>query len=197
MQIPKASFILQWSRSVRLDEGENGFSATVRVPWGEKLLYKFIVDGRWTTIDDVPTEVDRRGNVNNIYYTPARPREVDTPRYERPAVQQLEITPTPTPVPEEDVPVISRPPALEPRMSIIPTPAMSIIPDRAPVESVPPPVISLIRAPVSVDEEGVLFAAKPSHVKEKGKSISGKNSFRKKRDSFIGTLKDLFTLRGH
>ena len=94
----------------------------------------------------------------------------------------------PTPAPEEDVPVISRPPTLEPRISLIPTP----IPiGRVPV---PTPGISLIQVSIPVEEEEVLFDAKPPLVKDKGKSISRKSSLRKKRDSFISKLKHLLTL---
>ena len=200
LQIPKTSFVLQWSRSVRLSKGENGFSATARVPWGEKVLYRFIVDGRWTTIDNVPTEVDQRGNINNIYYTPAKPQEVDAPRCELPAVQQPMMSPIPASAPEEDDLEISlsKPRFLlaEPRISIIsaPIPATeaSFIPALVPVERLPSPMISLTRDPVSVGEEEDPFAAKSSLVKKQGKSAS-KSSLRW-RDRFISKLKHLFTL---
>ena len=64
-------------------------------------MYKFIVDGRWTTIDNAPTEADWRGNVNNIYYAPTKPQEVVTPRNEPPAVQEPKITPVLAPAPVE------------------------------------------------------------------------------------------------
>ncbi|KAF9651275.1 hypothetical protein BDM02DRAFT_3091509 [Thelephora ganbajun] len=80
----------QWSSSVRLNKGPSGFAATIRVPWEETVLYKFIVDGKWTTIDQAPTEADWRGNVNNIYHAPTKPQEIDTPRYEPPAAQEPE-----------------------------------------------------------------------------------------------------------
>lgn len=89
----------QWSCSVRMDESPSGFTATIHVPWEEKVLYKFIVDGRWTTIDQTPTESDRHGNINNVYYAPTKPKELDTPRHEPPAAQEPKITPVPTPAP--------------------------------------------------------------------------------------------------
>jgi len=57
-------------------------------------LYKFVVDGRWTTIDQAPTEADWRGNVNNIYYAPTKPQD-ETPRYEPPAAKEPKISPVP------------------------------------------------------------------------------------------------------
>lgn len=49
------------------------FEGKVEVPWGEKVAYKFIVDGRWTTRDDQPTEFDHDGNLNNVYNAPVMP----------------------------------------------------------------------------------------------------------------------------
>ena len=65
-------------------------------------MYKFIVDGRWSTIDQAPTEADWRGNINNIYNAPTKPQEVDTPRYEPPVAQKPKIASVPTPVPVEE-----------------------------------------------------------------------------------------------
>lgn len=84
-----------------MEKGPSGFVATVRVPWEQKVLYKFIVDGKWATIDKAPTEADWRGNINNVYNAPARPKD-DTPRYEPPAVQEPKIAPVPAPVPVEE-----------------------------------------------------------------------------------------------
>jgi len=63
----------QWSRSMHLVRGPSGFEGTVRVPWGQKVAYKFIVDGRWMTTDQALTEPDGAGNTNNIYYAPPNP----------------------------------------------------------------------------------------------------------------------------
>jgi len=62
-----------WSRSIRLIKGPSGFEGTVGIPWSEKVAYKFIVDGRWATTDLAPTELDGAGNINNVYYAPAKP----------------------------------------------------------------------------------------------------------------------------
>jgi hypothetical protein len=50
-----------------------GFEGTVRVPWSQKIYYKFIVDGRWRTTDQAPTEDDGFGGSNNVYHTPNKP----------------------------------------------------------------------------------------------------------------------------
>ncbi|KAH7916811.1 hypothetical protein BJ138DRAFT_1121615 [Hygrophoropsis aurantiaca] len=66
----------QWASSIHLAKYTYGFEAKVRVPWGEKIPYKFIVDGRWVTRDDQPTEPDEPGNINNIYLAPSKPEPV-------------------------------------------------------------------------------------------------------------------------
>lgn len=47
----------------------------VKIPWGQKVSYKYIVDGKWTTTDTQPTELDPMGNINNVYNAPARPTQ--------------------------------------------------------------------------------------------------------------------------
>ena len=64
----------QWSCSHHLSKSPSGFfQGTAKIPWGETVQYKYIVDGRWTTTDDQPTELDPIGNLNNVLRTPARP----------------------------------------------------------------------------------------------------------------------------
>ncbi|KAI6047030.1 hypothetical protein EDC04DRAFT_2886859 [Pisolithus marmoratus] len=48
----------QWSASIHLVKGDAGFHGTVKLPWGEKVAYKFIVDGYWFCRDDRPMEDD-------------------------------------------------------------------------------------------------------------------------------------------
>jgi hypothetical protein len=67
---------MQWSSSVRLTRGVDGYEAHVPLPWDSKILYKFIVDGRWVTADAQPTETEGY-NVNNVLYTPSRPAAVE------------------------------------------------------------------------------------------------------------------------
>ncbi|KAI0366380.1 hypothetical protein BV20DRAFT_971893 [Pilatotrama ljubarskyi] len=63
-----------WSCSHHLNRTPSGrFEGTFQVPWGDTVQYKYIVDGRWTTTDDQPTELDNIGNLNNVLRAPARP----------------------------------------------------------------------------------------------------------------------------
>ena len=135
LQISKTSFILQWSRSVRLSEDENGFSATIRVPWGEKVLYRFIVDGRSTTLENAPTEVDRRGNINNVYYAPVESQEVDESPPESPGASRPKYC---------GVTLICPPPVAR-KVKVVST-----------------PMIPLTRAPVSREEQGKSTSGKSS-----------------------------------
>lgn len=63
----------QWSASIHLVKGDTGFHGMVKLPWGEKIAYKFIVDGYWSCRDDQPMENDGSGNTNNILYVPRKP----------------------------------------------------------------------------------------------------------------------------
>ncbi|KAI6105431.1 immunoglobulin E-set [Pisolithus croceorrhizus] len=63
----------QWSASIHLVKGDTGFRGMVKLPWGEKVAYKFIVDGYWSCRDDQPMENDGSGNINNILYVPQKP----------------------------------------------------------------------------------------------------------------------------
>ena len=56
-----------------LTKTSTGLEATVDIPWGQKIKYKFIVDGRWSVLEDQPTEVDPGGYVNNVYTAPPKP----------------------------------------------------------------------------------------------------------------------------
>jgi hypothetical protein len=57
-----------------LVKGDAGFSGTVKAPWGQKVAYKFIVDGRWRCREDRPQEEDGRGNINNVIRMPEKPQ---------------------------------------------------------------------------------------------------------------------------
>lgn len=63
----------QWSSSIHLTKGSNGFKGSTQIPWNEKIAYKFIVDGQWSIAPSQPTETDPSGNVNNIYIAPSKP----------------------------------------------------------------------------------------------------------------------------
>lgn len=65
-----------WSCTMHLPKGTSGFVGNVRVPWNEKVPYKFIVDGKWVTRNDRPTELDGAGNLNNVLIAPSKPTPV-------------------------------------------------------------------------------------------------------------------------
>ncbi|KAJ3029047.1 UNVERIFIED_CONTAM: hypothetical protein HDU68_000260 [Siphonaria sp. JEL0065] len=46
---------------------------------GEKIMYKFIVDGEWKTASEEPTEFDPSGNVNNVYVITKMTRQTQSP----------------------------------------------------------------------------------------------------------------------
>jgi hypothetical protein len=52
----------------------------VKIAWGEKIAYKFIVDGKWMVLKDKPTERDNVGNLNNVYTAPPKPIEPTPPQ---------------------------------------------------------------------------------------------------------------------
>ncbi|KAJ7283492.1 carbohydrate-binding module family 48 protein, partial [Mycena rebaudengoi] len=63
----------QWSSSVHLVKGDTGFRGTVRIPWNDKIAFKYIVDSVWLCGVDFPTETDASGNQNNVYTAPPKP----------------------------------------------------------------------------------------------------------------------------
>lgn len=66
-------------------KGDTGFSGSVKVPWGQKVAYKFIVDGHWKCRDDLPQEDDGHGNFNNILQTPEKLQVIFPPVHDPPA----------------------------------------------------------------------------------------------------------------
>lgn len=71
---------MQWSQSHHLSRTDAGrFEGTVKIDWGRRVAYKYIVDGRWTTTDDQPTEWSPQGYVNNVYNAPTRPTIPEPP----------------------------------------------------------------------------------------------------------------------
>ncbi|KAL2198184.1 hypothetical protein P885DRAFT_33986 [Corynascus similis CBS 632.67] len=56
-----------WTKSERLERVGEVFQKTVTLPDStDKVLYKFVVDGSWTTDHTAPQEKDREGNDNNV-----------------------------------------------------------------------------------------------------------------------------------
>ncbi|KAF9889147.1 hypothetical protein FE257_007636 [Aspergillus nanangensis] len=58
-----------WGKTIRLDRKGNVFEKEVQLPLtDEKIQYKFVVDGTWTTDNSVPEEDDGHSNINNVLY---------------------------------------------------------------------------------------------------------------------------------
>ncbi|RAL10909.1 carbohydrate-binding module family 48 protein [Aspergillus homomorphus CBS 101889] len=58
-----------WGKTVRLDRNGDVFEKEVELPaTDEKIQYKFVVDGIWTTDNRVPEEDDGDNNINNVLY---------------------------------------------------------------------------------------------------------------------------------
>ncbi|PNS19138.1 Cruciform DNA-recognizing protein 1 [Sphaceloma murrayae] len=56
-----------WSQSQKLEKVGSGFEKKVSLSdASEKIYYKFVVDGTWTTDHEAPSETDHSGNVNNV-----------------------------------------------------------------------------------------------------------------------------------
>ncbi|KAL2144551.1 hypothetical protein VTI28DRAFT_8964 [Corynascus sepedonium] len=56
-----------WTKSERLERVGEVFQKTVTLPdSADKVLYKFVVDGSWTTDHTAPQEKDQEGNDNNV-----------------------------------------------------------------------------------------------------------------------------------
>ncbi|KAF2223939.1 hypothetical protein BDZ85DRAFT_94998 [Elsinoe ampelina] len=56
-----------WSKSQKLEKTSKGFEKDVTLKnVDEKIYYKFVVDGNWTTDQTAPSETDHEGNVNNV-----------------------------------------------------------------------------------------------------------------------------------
>ncbi|KAL0470021.1 hypothetical protein QR685DRAFT_307623 [Neurospora intermedia] len=68
-----------WSKSEQLDKVGDHFEKTVMLPdFEEKVYYKFVVDGRWTTDHTAPQEKDHEGNENNVLLPQNLIRTTDT-----------------------------------------------------------------------------------------------------------------------
>ncbi|RAK99811.1 carbohydrate-binding module family 48 protein [Aspergillus ibericus CBS 121593] len=58
-----------WGKTVQLDRIGDGFEKEVSLPaTDEKIHYKFVVDGFWTTDSGAPEEDDGNNNINNVLY---------------------------------------------------------------------------------------------------------------------------------
>ncbi|CAL1702106.1 unnamed protein product [Somion occarium] len=116
-----------WSQTIHLTRTKSGFEAAVKIPWGRKIAYKYIVDGRWTTTDTQPTELDPIGNINNVYTAPARPEQPKgtTPVETPPTKQPTATEPSKKKADQQEGPQPSEP---------------KVVPGVAPEAVLPPPV---------------------------------------------------------
>lgn len=94
----------------------------MRIPYGDKIQYKFIVDGMWVTDEAAPSEADG-GFVNNVYTAPAKPAPTLEPTT---ATETESAEPTAVPAVEpasEPVTEAAPEPAPEPAAEPTPEPA--------------------------------------------------------------------------
>jgi len=71
-----------WSKSIKLEKKGDSFNKTVTIHGEEnRIHYKFVVDGNWTTDGQARQETDSSGNVNNVVDA----RELSPEPEERPA----------------------------------------------------------------------------------------------------------------
>jgi len=62
----------EWKETCHLQKDAAGrFAATVDLPYGAKVLFKYIVDGNWTHNPREACESDDSGNVNNVLHIPS------------------------------------------------------------------------------------------------------------------------------
>ncbi|CBF76334.1 hypothetical protein AN4988.2 [Aspergillus nidulans FGSC A4] len=58
-----------WGKTIRLERKGDIFEKEVHLPvTGDKVHFKFVVDGNWTTDNRLPQEDDGSSNINNILY---------------------------------------------------------------------------------------------------------------------------------
>ncbi|GKZ30399.1 hypothetical protein AbraIFM66950_008969 [Aspergillus brasiliensis] len=69
-----------WGKTVKLDRVGDVFEKEVSLPvTDEKVHYKFVVDGTWTTDNRAPEEDDGSSNINNVLYPDQILKESSTP----------------------------------------------------------------------------------------------------------------------
>ncbi|GAA5878198.1 hypothetical protein JCM1840_004033 [Sporobolomyces johnsonii] len=49
------------------------FAGQIALPYGQKIAYKYVVDGNWKHNESEPSETDASGNVNNVFTVPEKP----------------------------------------------------------------------------------------------------------------------------
>ncbi|KAK6526387.1 hypothetical protein TWF694_004984 [Orbilia ellipsospora] len=90
-----------WTKSQKLEElADKTHSATVSLPLGDKITYKYVVDGNWTFDSSQRVEKDSSGNDNN-YLLPE-----DINPHEEPIIS-VPVVPVPDTVDESVTPFVS------------------------------------------------------------------------------------------
>ncbi|PCH41624.1 carbohydrate-binding module family 48 protein [Wolfiporia cocos MD-104 SS10] len=132
----------EWSRSLHLARSADGsFEGAARVPWGTKVIYKFIVDGRWTTNESEPIENDDGGNPNNVHVVPEKLTSAEEPKTMTETVAELADTAKETAV--SMVEAIAPDTTTNPAPDAIESPAPAVNADVEPAsaaESAPVPI---------------------------------------------------------
>ncbi|KAF5856474.1 hypothetical protein ETB97_007305 [Aspergillus alliaceus] len=86
-----------WGKTVRLDRKGDVFEKDVPLPMtDEKLHYKFVVDGIWTTDHSVPEEDDGNHNINNVLYPTQIRKERTTSNLQNGSAVMAGVTPDST-----------------------------------------------------------------------------------------------------
>ncbi|KAJ5093969.1 hypothetical protein N7456_009830 [Penicillium angulare] len=77
-----------WGKTVKLDRVGDIFAKEVSLPIREKIQYKFVVDGTWTTDSRVREENDGADNINNVLL----PEEIQTQTQTQTQPQSTELS---------------------------------------------------------------------------------------------------------
>ncbi|KAE8375955.1 hypothetical protein BDV26DRAFT_294564 [Aspergillus bertholletiae] len=86
-----------WGKTVRLDRKGDIFEKEVPLPvTEEKLHFKFVVDGIWTTDHSVPEEDDGNHNINNVLYPHQIRKESTTSALQNGTAVMAGVTPDST-----------------------------------------------------------------------------------------------------
>ncbi|KAE8151001.1 hypothetical protein BDV25DRAFT_153363 [Aspergillus avenaceus] len=86
-----------WGKTVKLDRKGDIFEKEISLPLtDEKLHYKFVVDGFWTTDHSVPEEDDGNHNINNVLYPDQIQKEPNTTTFQNGSTVMAGVTPDST-----------------------------------------------------------------------------------------------------
>ncbi|KAG8910194.1 hypothetical protein FRC01_006473, partial [Tulasnella sp. 417] len=132
-----------------------------KLPYGEKIDYKYVVDGQWHVNEDFPTTYDWQGNINNYIVTPNEPEPVPE------APKSL-----PTPPPELVIKAPSSPTNDEPVTPInLPAPVAAVTPMEVPSSAVSPHPDLAVDPVVGRDiVESIVAATKPEETPKEEKA---------------------------